>query len=69
MRCALESALALAEAGRLPWSTDALQRFFDRREAEGYPAEHHSRPYWSAYRPAYRVIAGDLADALLEGAR
>ena len=63
---ALAEAVALAEAQALPWDAQRLARYFQLQADSGYPAEHHSRPYWSLYRPAYRVVAGALLPELLE---
>jgi hypothetical protein len=65
LSCATAAVYALAEDGALPWGVEVVARFFTAREEQGYPAEHHTRAYWSAYRPAYRVISGALVPALL----
>ncbi len=46
----------MAEEGGLPLDPAELASFFDRMEAEGFPAVHHSSAYEEAYHPAYRVI-------------
>jgi len=46
----------MAEEGELPFERAELASFFDRMEAEGFPAVHHSSAYDEAYHPAYRVI-------------
>jgi hypothetical protein len=33
-----------------------MDRFFELREAQSFPAVHHSPEYESRYRPAYRVL-------------
>jgi hypothetical protein len=33
-----------------------MDRFFERMEAQSFPAVHHSPEYESRYRPAYRVL-------------
>lgn len=67
--CALETTLAMAREGQLPWNEAELTRYFDDRRKEGYPAVHHSERFQSLYRPAYRVVAGDLVDEALGIAR
>ena len=46
----------MAEEGGLPFERAELASFFDRMEAKGFPAVHHSSAYEEAYHPAYRVI-------------
>jgi hypothetical protein len=51
-----------AAAGRVGAGTgsiqpDELKAFFDKMEAQGFPAMHHSEVYKRLYRPAYRVVA------------
>ena len=47
-------------AGELPFSSNTLKGFFAKREAEGFPAVHHSDAYRRSYRPAYRVVCYDF---------
>ena len=63
--CALETSLAMAREGQLPWNEAELTHYFDDRRKEGYPAVHHSERFASLYRPAYRVVAGSLLDEVL----
>lgn len=69
LACALEAGLAMAREGQLPWNEAELALYFDDRRAEGDPAVHHSERFESLYRPAYRVVAGDLVDEALERSR
>jgi hypothetical protein len=46
----------MAVAGILPYETQALQAYMQQRQAQGYPAVHHSASYRAHYHPAYRVI-------------
>jgi len=54
----------LAAAGGIPFGRDEVERYFENIAAQHYPVVHHSEPYRSAYRPAYRVVALDLLPAL-----
>jgi len=47
-----------------PLTGEAIRSFFATMESQDFPAAHHSRTYWAAYRPAYRVVAREF----LEGA-
>jgi hypothetical protein len=51
---------AMTAAGGLPFRQTDAQIYWQRMEAMGYPAVHHSAAYKSAYRPAYRVIAREF---------
>jgi hypothetical protein len=51
---------SLAAQGRLPFSVTAWRDLVTGLRRGGYPAVHHSPEYESAYRPAYRVVKGDL---------
>lgn len=68
LRCALATAIGLADEGVLPWEPGALKAYFARQRAAGYPAVHHSDAFLTRYRPAYRVVSGDLLRDLLPGA-
>jgi hypothetical protein len=57
LRCAVE-VVEEAAAGR--WAPGVWRDFVGRMIAEGLPAIRHSGPYEAVYRPAYRVVAGDL---------
>jgi hypothetical protein len=46
----------MATAGLIAFAPEALQRFFAKIQAAGFPAVHHSPEYTTAYRPAYRVV-------------
>jgi hypothetical protein len=48
--------MALAEEKIIPFSTDSLSRYFKQKEAQGFPAVHHSNAFESEYKPAYRLI-------------
>jgi hypothetical protein len=50
----------LAGEGRLPFSATAWRDLVTGLRRGGYPAVHHSPEYESAYRPAYRVVNGEL---------
>lgn len=60
----LGRSLAIAEemiaGGGARFPVTAWRDLVRRRRAEGYPAVHHSEEYGTAYRPAYRVVAGSL---------
>ncbi len=58
--------IALTGLRNLPagLTADSIRTFFALRRAENFPAAHHSALYESAYRPAYRVVAKDLATTL-----
>lgn len=51
---------SLADQGRLPFSATAWRDLVMGLRRGGYPAVHHSPEYESAYRPAYRVVKGEL---------
>ncbi len=69
LSCALDTALAMARDGRLPWDEAELARYFDDRRHEGNPAVHHSDDFESLYRPAYRVVAAEFLPEALGSAR
>jgi hypothetical protein len=46
----------MATVGLLAFAPEALQGFFAKIQAAGFPAVHHSPMYTTAYRPAYRVV-------------
>ena len=50
----------MATAGLLAFAPEALQGFFAKMRAAGFPAVHHSPAYTTAYRPAYRVVLREL---------
>jgi hypothetical protein len=52
----LSYAEEMAVAKELAFSSNTLKGFLAKREAEGYPAVHHSDIYRQSYRPAYRVV-------------
>jgi hypothetical protein len=49
-----------ASRRQLPFDAALLRTFGAARQAEGYPAVHHSEQYGERYRPAYRVVLRDL---------
>lgn len=49
----------LARRGAVPFTLAAAAAFGREMAAQGFPAVHHSPLYVAAYRPAYRVIAGE----------
>lgn len=49
----------MAWEGALNLAREELQEFFLEMAARGFPAVHHSEEYRRAYRPAYRVVAGE----------
>jgi hypothetical protein len=51
---------SLAGQGRLPFSVTAWRDLVTGLRRGGFPAVHHSPEYESAYRPAYRVVKGEL---------
>lgn len=55
-----KTAVQLAQEGLLPFSTEALTAFFAEREAQNFPAFHHSAIFRQHYQPAYRVVAQAL---------
>jgi hypothetical protein len=64
LACARAAALGLARAGALPWPEAAIAGFFSEQARAGDPAVHHSPAFEAPYRPAYRLVALDLLDAL-----
>lgn len=60
LRRAGEVAVQLARARALPWPDSTLTALFAGLAAKGYPAVHHSEVFVEHYRPAYRVVAGEL---------
>ncbi len=50
-------ALRMAEEGSLAFGPSSMKEYLAAKEAEGFPAIHHSGAYAAAYRPAYRVVA------------
>ena len=50
-------AASLAQEGRLSFSPDVVNSYFNDLRASGFPAMHHSSRYREEYRPAYRVVA------------
>ena len=53
---ALDHLPRLAQAGLLPLSPQAVQRFTEEYTSAGCPMTRHSQVYRDAYRPMYRVI-------------
>ncbi len=53
----------MAAEGRIPLARAAVHAYFQRMRAQRYPAVEHSAAYEAAYRPAYRVVLGDLLPA------
>lgn len=60
LRWELAEVERMAAAGEVPLAAAALHAYFDTMRAQGYPAVEHSAAYEAAYRPAYRVVLGDL---------
>lgn len=56
LRRYLRYAVKIDLGGDLPFTLEAMLKFFARMESQGFPATHHSEQYELAYRPAYRVI-------------
>jgi hypothetical protein len=56
---------SLAISGTIPHDIDSLRTFFQSMREAGFPAVHHSSTYTEAYRPAYRVVSGDLVGSLI----
>lgn len=56
--------LALAEAGRLPFSHEEAARAAADWRAAGFPACRHSPQFRRAYAPAYRVIRREFVQLL-----
>jgi len=46
------------------WSAGIWRSFVARMAGAGLPMMHHSEPFEAVYRPAYRVVAGDLVPSL-----
>ncbi|HEX2276064.1 MAG TPA: hypothetical protein VHN13_02935 [Candidatus Tectomicrobia bacterium] len=46
----------MATVGPFAFAPEALQGFFAKIQAAGFPAMRHSPAYTTAYRPAYRVV-------------
>lgn len=66
LACALSALGDLARVGELPWPDSTVTVYAAARAAEGYPAVHHSDAYERLYRPAYRVVAAELVDDVLD---
>jgi hypothetical protein len=56
LRRYLRYAVKIDLGGDLPFTVEAMLKFFAYMESQGFPAVHHSEQYELAYRPAYRVI-------------
>lgn len=46
-------------------NSDEWKKFDETMRAKEYPAVHHSKGYGAAYKPAYRIIAGEQARKIL----
>lgn len=57
-------AINLADKGSIPLKKSEMISFFKEKEAQGFPAVHHSELYNKLYHPAYRVVAKDYLDFL-----
>lgn len=57
-RCAEE----MGRSGRIPFADAELREFWQRMQAAGFPAVHHSVTYRDRYQPAYRVVLRELLD-------
>jgi len=57
----------LPEGGGGAMSRKAFEELDRASEAEGWPARHHGRAYADAHAPAYRVLTGEAAAALVKG--
>ena len=55
-----ETAVQLAQETLLPFDAEALAAFFAERQAQNFPAFHHSAAFRQHYQPAYRVVARAL---------
>lgn len=69
LACAVETSLTLGREGRLHWDEEELIRYVDDWREQGYPSVHHSRAFEVRYRPAYRVVAGELVAEVLASLR
>lgn len=45
-----------AMAGNTPFHAGDIEQYFADKEAEGFPAVHHSERYLQHYAPAYRIL-------------
>ena len=63
--CALSQLRKMAAEHRLPWPLAAVSAYMRGRARERWPAVHHSAAFEAAYRPAYRVIAVSLVQAVV----
>ncbi len=52
-------AIKLADGGDIPLNKSEMVSFFKEKEAQGFPAVHHSELYNNLYHPAYRVVANE----------
>lgn len=52
----LAVALAMCQAGELPFSAREAEDYLEEYRVRQYPAVHHSETYRQAYHPAYRVV-------------
>lgn len=60
----LDTVLALAEDGQLPFSCGEMRRVISRWRAADFPACRHSERFRRGYAPAYRVIRREYARLL-----
>jgi len=57
----------LVRDGVLPFGRASYRGFTSYVLREHYPAVHHSRQYRTKYRPAYRVLSGEICREFFEG--
>lgn len=58
----------LSPEGTGGWSTRAFEEIDRESERAGWPARHHGEAYATARKPAYRVLTGEAAAALVPAA-
>ena len=57
--------LEMLDNGELNFSKEEAQKYFNELKEKDYPAVHHSKKYGEKYSPAYRVVAGEFLESLI----
>lgn len=63
MRLVLKLAVSWLKCASRPDLSQELQSLGTELSENGFPAIHHSETYREVYRPAYRVVAAENAEA------
>ncbi len=61
LKCFLE----MIEEGEVDFPKQEAENYFNELKEKDYPAVHHSKKYGEKYSPAYRVVAGELIESLI----